>query len=221
MRSSFKESYDQSKGKHGIIEMLNGEMPVPPPQTPKKKAAKPKPAPSDESATLPEGVSVPKSMAARYVEVAEIIEAFCDEKLNSEFKDICLRALAKLCRKRPSPLATGKARTWACGIVYAIGSNNFIFDKSQSIYMPATEIAEWFGLAKSTAGNKSAEITKLLNLSYMDAEFSMRHLTENNPMIWYLSVNGYMVDIRKMPKEAQKAAFNKGLIPYIPADRDD
>jgi hypothetical protein len=44
---------------------------------------------------------------------------------------------------------------------------------------------------------------------------------DRNPMIWILKVNGYMVDIRSMPREVQVIAFEKGLIPYIPADRDD
>ena len=129
------------------------------------------------------GAKVPKEMAARYVEVAGIIKGFCDEKQDDEFKDVCLRALAKLCRKRPSPLVTGKASTWACGIVYAIGSMNFIFDRSQPNYMPAAEIADWFGLAKSTAGSKSAEVTKLLNLSYYNTEFMLEDLVEENPIM--------------------------------------
>jgi hypothetical protein len=29
------------------------------------------------------------------------------------------------------------------------------------------------------------------------------------------------MDIRRCPREAQEAAFEKGLIPYIPADRAD
>jgi hypothetical protein len=29
-----------------------------------------------------------------------------------------------------------------------------------------------------------------------------------------------MMDIRDAPREAQEIAFEKGLIPYIPADRD-
>jgi hypothetical protein len=40
-------------------------------------------------------------------------------------------------------------------------------------------------------------------------------------MIWNLMVNGYIVDIRGMPREVQEIAYNKGLIPYIPADRED
>jgi len=154
------------------------------------------------------------------MEIAEIIESFCDENLNDEYKEICLRALQKLCRKRPSPLTSGKARTWACGIVYAIGSNNFIFDKSQPLSMTATAIAEWFGLSKSTAGSKAAEINKLLNLSYFNTEFSLQNIIDSNPMVWFVGVNGFIVDIRTMPREIQAEAFRKGLIPYIPADKE-
>jgi len=34
-----------------------------------------------------------------------------------------------------------------------------------------------------------------------------------------IEVNGFMVDIRDAPREVQEIAFNKGFIPYIPADR--
>jgi len=132
------------------------------------------------------GANVPKAISARYMEIAEIIEGFCDDKMNDEYKEICLRALQKLCRKRPSPLITGKARTWACGIVYAIGSNNSIFDKSQPINMTADEISGWFELSKSTAGNKATEISKLLGLSYFNAEFSLHAIIDRSPFLWLL-----------------------------------
>ena len=40
-------------------------------------------------------------------------------------------------------------------------------------------------------------------------------------MVWMLQVNGFMVDVRHAPREMQEIAFNKGLIPYIPADRQE
>jgi hypothetical protein len=36
-----------------------------------------------------------------------------------------------------------------------------------------------------------------------------------------LQVNGLMVDVRHAPREFQEIAFNKGLIPVIPADRQE
>jgi hypothetical protein len=206
---------------------LNGEPPVRRPQSAnsqcakvKKNIVKAKPSPAADAEEVPKGVNVPKKMAARYNEIAEIITRFSDEKLNDEYKEISLRALEKLCRKRPSPLEKGKARTWVCGIVYAIGSNNYIFDKSQPINMTAAEIADWFGLAKSTAGNKASEFANILNISFMNTEFLLKSLIDRNPAIWYLTINGFLRDIRAMPREVQEEAFHKSLIPYIPDDKN-
>ena len=175
-----KTLYNDAKEKVGIIERI-GEPPVPMISPAKKQKVQSTAAPVDTK-----GANVPKAISARYMEVAEIIESFCDDKMNDEYREICLRALQKLCRKRPSPLTTGKARTWACGIVYAIGSNNFIFDKSQPINMTADEISGWFGLSKSTAGNKATEISKLLGLSYFNTEFSLQDIINRRPLLWRL-----------------------------------
>ena len=215
VRDSIKDAYEQAKVKTGIIEVIGV------PSTPVKSQSVTKKSKGLQLASPvvdTKGVGVPKAMFARYVEIAEIIGKFCDDKLNEEYKELCLRALVKLCRKRPSPLISGRVQTWACGIVYAVGSNNFIFDKFRPMNMTASEIAEWFSLSKSTAGNKAAEIGKLLGLSYFNTEFQLKSIVDRNPTVWYLKVNGFIVDIRTMPRKAQEEAFRKGLIPYIPAD---
>lgn len=35
-----------------------------------------------------------------------------------------------------------------------------------------------------------------------------------------LQVNGMLVDVRFMPREVQEIAYQKGLIPFIPVDRN-
>ena len=79
-------------------------------------------------------MNVPKEMMPIYKEIAALLTTYCDEYLSKEYEALCLHALEKLCRKRPSPLKSGRTNTWAAGIVYAVGSNNFIFDKSQPIH---------------------------------------------------------------------------------------
>ena len=59
----------------------------------------------------------------------------------------------------------------------------------------------------------------MLTLHQMDPNWTLPRRLAINPMVWMLQVNGYMMDIRRAPREAQVAAFNRGLIPYIPADR--
>ena len=46
---------------------------------------------------------------------------------------------AALCRKRPSPLASGQPRTWACGIVYVLGQINFLTDPSTQPFMTTAD----------------------------------------------------------------------------------
>jgi hypothetical protein len=43
---------------------------------------------------------------------------------------------------------------------------------------------------------------------------------EKNPPIWMVEVNGLLVDLRDMSREVQEIAFEKGMIPYVPADRE-
>jgi len=100
-------------------------------------------------------MSIPKEIQDKFKEIGEMLIDFCDEKLNEDYEDLCLRLLEKLCRKRPSPLLSGKASTWAAGIAYAIGSNNFIFDKTQEIHLTANELASAFGVSSSTASSKA------------------------------------------------------------------
>ena len=44
-------------------------------------------------------------------------------------------------------------------------------------------------------------------------------MMDKNPLVWMAEVNGYLVDLRSMPREVQEIAFEKGMIPYIPDDR--
>ena len=162
-------------------------------------------------------MAVPKNMQGKYDEIAPLITAFCDEKLNDDYEFLCLKLLEKLCRKRPSPLLGGRARTWAAGIVYAIGSNNFIFDKKQELNLTASELAAGFSVAPSTASSKAAEIRNMFDISYFNIEWLLPNRIRDNPMVWMVMVNDMIVDVRKMPLEIQAEAFKRGLIPYIPA----
>ncbi|GBU27322.1 hypothetical protein R84B8_00852 [Treponema sp. R8-4-B8] len=165
-------------------------------------------------------MSIPKEMQDKYDEIAAMLIEFCDKKLNEDYKDLCLRLLEKLCRKRPSPLLSGKTSTWAAGIAYAIGSNNFIFDKTQEIHLTANELASAFGVSSSTASNKAAELKKMFKINYFNIEWMLPENIEDNPMIWMVKVNGLIVDVRDMPLDIQQQAFEMGIIPYVPGEED-
>jgi hypothetical protein len=74
---------------------------------------------------------VPKELQARFDEITHLTDTFSQRYLNDEYAQLCRELTATLCRKRPSPLVRGKANTWACGIIHALGMVNFLFDSSQ------------------------------------------------------------------------------------------
>jgi len=57
-------------------------------------------------------------MHATFNAIVALTDAFCRAHLNEEYAQLARQATAALCRKRPSPLATGHLKTWACGIAF-------------------------------------------------------------------------------------------------------
>lgn len=160
--------------------------------------------------------SVPKAMRKTYEEISVLTDDFCHAKLNDEYADMCRQMTAKLGRKRPSPLASGRPQNWAAGIVHAVASANFAFDKSQDPYITVPDINTFFGVGKNSPAAKSKVIRDLLGIGFLDAEWTLPSRLESNPMVWLITVDGLIVDARYMPLEIQIIAYEKGLIPYIP-----
>jgi Domain of unknown function (DUF6398)/Plasmid pRiA4b ORF-3-like protein len=162
---------------------------------------------------------IPKTMQEKFDRIVAITDDFSQQHLNDEYAQLIRAATAALCRKRPSPLASGRDHTWACGITHAIGTINFLFDSSQDPHISAGALYQQFGVSAGTGQAKSKQVRDLLKMRRMDPEWCLPSRIDSNPMVWILSVNGFMVDVRTMPREVQEIAFTKGLIPYIPADK--
>lgn len=165
-------------------------------------------------------ISVPKAMQSHYDAVTGLTDAFCDDHLNEEYRDLAQSMTAALCRKRPSPLQSGQPRTWACGVVYLLGQINFLSDKASSPYMPMSQLSAGFGISQNTASAKARAISDKLNVRMMDPDWTLASLLDENPLIWMATLNGVVVDLREMPREVQVIAHKQGLIPYVPADRN-
>lgn len=165
--------------------------------------------------------SVPKGMQPTYDTVAALTDAFCREHLNEEYRELAQDMAAALCRKRPSPLSSGQPRTWACGIIHTLGQINFLSDRSTQPYMTMADVSSAFGVGQSTASAKARVISQALKAHRLDPTWCLPSLIDANPLVWMAQVNGILVDLRDMPREVQEIAFEKGMIPYIPADQKE
>ncbi|SLM31073.1 conserved hypothetical protein [Desulfamplus magnetovallimortis] len=162
--------------------------------------------------------TVPKAMQVTYDKIVAITDSVAQKYLNEEYGQLIRYATAALCRKRPSPLGKGRVNSWACGITYAIGSVNFLFDRSQEPSMSATDLCVAFGVSKATGSSKSKEVRDILKTYQLDPNWCLPSKMDDNLRAWLITVDGFMVDARNLPRELQEVAYEKGLIPYVPGE---
>lgn len=150
--------------------------------------------------------------------IVKLTNAFCLKHLNEEYRELCEDMIAELV-DMDMPLEKGKPAGWASGIVHAAGFVNFLQDPSLSPHMTSPQIAEGFGVSQQTMQTKSKIIRDELDLIQFDPDWCLPSLLQDNPLVWMVSVDGFIMDIRQAPKDVQEEAYQLGLIPYIPADQ--
>jgi hypothetical protein len=140
----------------------------------------------------------------KQLQILELIKGFCDSKLNQEYYELSEKLVNKLGRKRNVPFATGKIEIWAAGVIHALGTINFLFDKSNEPYCSIDDINDFFGTKKSSSGNKSKEIRDMLKMSRLDNEFSTQSMAESNPFNSLVMVDGFITHISMLPEDLQE-----------------
>ena len=134
----------------------------------------------------------------------ELTGSFCDQNLDDDYYQLCQKLVLKLGRKRDVPFKSGKIEIWAAAVIHAIGSINFLFDKSFEPYVTAEQICEYFGTKKSTVSNKARQIKDMFKMGYYDSDFSTQNMTENNPFNDMVMVNGLIVPLSSIPEALQE-----------------
>jgi hypothetical protein len=163
-----------------------------------------------------EAGSIPRKMRDRYEAIISITDEFCGAYLNQEYAALSRRMTATLSGKRPSPLESGQAKSWAAGVLYTLARVNFLFDADQDPHMTATELCERIGVSQSTATSKSNQVWDRLDLVQLDPKWCLPTLLADNPLAWMILVDGQIADARSLPTEIQEEAHRLGLIPYLP-----
>jgi hypothetical protein len=159
---------------------------------------------------------VPRRLRPLYEAIVARTDEVCHEHLNEEYAELCRRLAAALARKRPSPLTRGRPESWACGITYAIGSVNFLWDKSQTPHHRASDLCAFFGVSPATGSARASEIRELFGMYPFDPRWCLPSLTDENPYVWLIDVDGVPVDARYAPRRVQEELLRRELIPYLP-----
>ena len=133
----------------------------------------------------------------------ELTGTFCAQKLNEEDFERCERLIKKMGRKRDVPFKRGKLEIWAAAVVNAIGSINFLFDKSFEPYLATTAINDHFDTKSTTVSNKARIIKNIFDLWHYSPEFSTNAMEQNNPFNNMVMVDDIIVPIDTLPEDMQ------------------
>ncbi|MDA8213089.1 MAG: DUF6398 domain-containing protein [Clostridia bacterium] len=136
----------------------------------------------------------------RKEELIKLTSEFCRVHLDEEYRQLCEKLIGKMARKRQVPFLAGRLEIWAAAIVHALGTINFLFDKSSKPFFTVDGICAYFNTSKSTTAQKSKLIRDMFKMGYFDSEFSTHENAGNNPMANLVSVNGLLIPKNMLPE---------------------
>lgn len=140
----------------------------------------------------------------REEKLLEMTRAFCTEKLDDDYSRLCEKLIKKMARKREVPFQKGTLEVWAAAVVYAIGSINFLFDKSFEPFIKAEQISEYFGTKSSTVSAKAKVIKEMFKMRYYSSDFSTQRMNDSNPFSKIVMVDGFIVSLETLPADLQQ-----------------
>lgn len=129
------------------------------------------------------------------MKIKELIQDFCEQHLNNEYEGYAQKLCDKLGRKKKLTITRGREEIWAASIIYVIARLNFLFDREQEYYLTSDTICDFFGVKKSTVGNKATQIEKACKIRLGEEGFCRQEITD---MFTFVEIPGGLI----MPKSA-------------------
>lgn len=145
-----------------------------------------------------------EKIAEKQKKILDLAGSFCTQKLDEDYFQLSEKLIKKLGRKRNVPFATGKEEIWAAAVIHALGTVNFLFDKSFEPYASVDDINNYFGTNKSTVTGKSKLIRELLKMERFGGEFATQRMEEQNPFNNLVMVNDTIYPLSALPPEYQE-----------------
>jgi hypothetical protein len=124
---------------------------------------------------------IPHPLRDRVAAIVHICDHVCDDALDDEYRAFAHRAVARLARKRPSPLVRGDTAIWAGGVLHALGQVNFLFASRSPLHVTAGELAALAGANPSSAAQKAKVVRETLRMRDLDPEFTRNDILALGP----------------------------------------
>jgi hypothetical protein len=135
---------------------------------------------------------------ARIEEVRALLNAFSQEHLSPDLSGYVHKLWEQIGRKRTFVITGGRAEVWASAVVYVIARLNFLFDRSNPLYMTPDAICDFFGTKKSTVSAKAAQIEKACRIRMGHKGLCSPEISDS---LTFVELPNGMVLTKKMAKE--------------------
>ena len=165
---------------------------------------------------------IPREFHDVFAAIVKLTVEFCEEHLDEYYQQLARDMAIKVCGKDSFiDVTQGRPKSWASGIIHALGWVNFLQDPSLEPHISSAELTKGFSVSQGTMTAKSKIIRDVLDIAPMDPDWCLPDMLEDNPFVWTVEVNGFVMDMRTAPREFQEAAYAKGLIPFIPDNKKE
>lgn len=104
-------------------------------------------------------------------QILQLVIGYCNQHLDNEYTEVCSRVFNNLLKENSTIFDRGKSEIWSAAIVWAVGSNNFLGDKSFEPYASLDDVCKYFNANTSSVGQKASKIRKMLNIDMFNADY--------------------------------------------------
>lgn len=113
----------------------------------------------------------------RYLEIISIIKEVCEDNLNKDYLFLAENLCKELFKAQIDALNKGKANSWACGIVHAVGLQNNLFNNKSNVRIKAQDFYKLFNVSSSTGLSKSKEVRSHVDME--EDKWLLSNINEN------------------------------------------
>ncbi len=109
--------------------------------------------------------SMPADIHERVNDVAGLIDRFCAERTDAEFRTACRRLLTRAAAADPAIFRRrSRADTAAAAVCWIVGKANMLFDPRAATHMTVKDMAAWFGLAGGSFSQRSEPFLRAIGV---------------------------------------------------------
>ena len=103
--------------------------------------------------------------------IQELFRDYCKSHLDDEYLRLCNKLFDDLLAGDQEIFKRGKENIWAAALVWAIGSVNFLGDKSFDPYASLSDVCEYFSANTSSVGQKASMIRNFLDINVFNPDY--------------------------------------------------